>query len=272
MAAKEGREVMSGDNLYTMKEAARYLGIGVSALTRATTRGKLPTVKENRRIYYALASLEEYKPTLRKPAHNRSYPNIDDSTAIPHEIHVLAQTFQAFAHPTRICMLYLLLEHGDLAAKEMVEQLHERYHLNYTQSFTTSMFNRLRGAGILGIYQNKHRRQYYIKQPDIIKKQFKTILKGRAKSMNRQALIEQLADKEHASWARWMTYLFSKCEKQTDGSLLIPATLVSHWEREIETPYSELPERYKQSDRNEVAHILPIIDEYTKDSPKEKPC
>lgn len=80
--------------------------------------------------------------------------------------------------------------------------------------------------------------------------------------MTEQELIEQLADKEHASWVRWMAYLFSKCEKQEDGSLLITPGLVKHWQREIETPYSELPERYKQSDRNEVVHILPIIAAY----------
>lgn len=84
----------------------------------------------------------------------------------------------------------------------------------------------------------------------------------KTKQMNEQELIERLADKEHASWARWMTYLFSQCEKQEDGSLRIPSALVKHWQQEIDTPYSELPERYKQSDRNEVAHILPIIAEF----------
>jgi hypothetical protein len=80
--------------------------------------------------------------------------------------------------------------------------------------------------------------------------------------MEEQELIERLADREHASWARWMTYLFSTCERQADGSMLIPQEMVEHWQREIETPYRDLPERYKQSDRNEVAHILPIIRAY----------
>jgi hypothetical protein len=59
-----------------------------------------------------------------------------------------------------------------------------------------------------------------------------------------------------------MSYLFSKCEKQPDGSLLISPELVAHWQREIDTPYSALSERYKQSDREEVMHILPIINKY----------
>jgi len=82
--------------------------------------------------------------------------------------------------------------------------------------------------------------------------------------MNVQALIEELAAKEHENWARWMTYLFSKCERQVDGSLLIPSALIQHWQKEIDTPCSKLSERYKQSKRNEVVHILTIIDEYIK--------
>jgi len=50
-----------------------------------------------------------------------------------------------------------------------------------------------------------------------------------------QELIEQLADKEHASWARWMRYLFNVCEAyfivDPDGftryeGVLIPPELV----------------------------------------------
>jgi hypothetical protein len=86
--------------------------------------------------------------------------------------------------------------------------------------------------------------------------------------MTKQELIEQLADKEHASWARWMEYLFSRClevgDKDEEGyhSYVIHGELVKHWQKEIGTPCAELPERYKQSDRDEVAHVLPIIEEY----------
>ncbi len=86
-----------------------------------------------------------------------------------------------------------------------------------------------------------------------------------------QELIEQLADKEHASWARWMRYLFNVCEAyfivDPDGftryeGVLIPPELVERWKQQIDTPYAELSEQEKQSDRDEVAHILPIIKEY----------
>jgi hypothetical protein len=89
--------------------------------------------------------------------------------------------------------------------------------------------------------------------------------------MNEQELIEQLADKEHASWARWMKYLFDVCEAYSivdpDGfdrykGVLIPPELVERWQLQIDTPYADLSEKEKQSDRDEVAHILPIIDKY----------
>lgn len=92
-------------------------------------------------------------------------------------------------------------------------------------------------------------------------------------NMDKQELTEQLADKEHASWSRWMNYLFSKCKQVpfegtnnanlfAQRDLIIPAELVERWQRQIDTPYAELSEREKQSDRDEVAHILPIIEQY----------
>ncbi len=78
-------------------------------------------------------------------------------------------------------------------------------------------------------------------------------------ALSEQELIEQLADKEHDSWARWMRYLFSRCPFTEKGDAIIPRELVARWKRQAATPYVELSEQEKQSDRNEVAHILPII-------------
>ncbi len=87
--------------------------------------------------------------------------------------------------------------------------------------------------------------------------------------MSEQELIEALADKEHASWARWMLYLFSKCRVHPDGRMVIPAELIERWGRQVKTPYAELTEQEKQSDRAEVAHILPVIHEYAKSKNEE---
>jgi hypothetical protein len=80
--------------------------------------------------------------------------------------------------------------------------------------------------------------------------------------MTEQELIEQLAEKEHAGWSSYMSYLFSKCEATPLGSLVIPSGYVAALRKQIDTPYASLSEDEKQSDRDEVAHILPIIREY----------
>lgn len=85
--------------------------------------------------------------------------------------------------------------------------------------------------------------------------------------MTEQELIERLADAEHASWSRWMDYLFSRCGDVigglNGGALIIPADSVHHWRRQAATPYADLTEREKESDRREVSCILPAIREYT---------
>jgi hypothetical protein len=45
-----------------------------------------------------------------------------------------------------------------------------------------------------------------------------------------------------------------------DGSLVIPADLVKRWELLIATPYSELSETEKESDREQVRKYLPLIE------------
>ena len=80
--------------------------------------------------------------------------------------------------------------------------------------------------------------------------------------MTEDELIEALADKEHASWARWMCYVFDIGKTNEDGSFTIPKEYVDRWLRQACTDYKELSEREKQSDRDEVAHILPIIKDF----------
>ena len=77
--------------------------------------------------------------------------------------------------------------------------------------------------------------------------------------MSTSELIEQLVDKEHASWSHWMTYLFSKCQRAADGSVIIPADLVDRWQRQAATPYAALTEREKESDRSRVRLIVLLI-------------
>lgn len=81
--------------------------------------------------------------------------------------------------------------------------------------------------------------------------------------MTREELIERLAHAEHASWAHWMGYLFTKGRFNADGSFTIDAVSVRHWRRQVQTAYEHLTEHEKQSDRAEVCKIIPIIEAYT---------
>jgi hypothetical protein len=72
-------------------------------------------------------------------------------------------------------------------------------------------------------------------------------------------LVERLAAIEHERWSHWQRYMHSKCLTQPDGSLLIPADLVSRWEKQIATGYSDLDELAKESDRDQVRKYLPLL-------------
>lgn len=72
-------------------------------------------------------------------------------------------------------------------------------------------------------------------------------------------LREALADMEHERWSGWMRYLFDLCEIHADGSVTIPANSANHWRRQIATPYADLSEREKDSDRKEVDKILNLL-------------
>ncbi len=88
--------------------------------------------------------------------------------------------------------------------------------------------------------------------------------------MKQQELVEELSHYEHASWAGWMKYLFSKCIKIPDyDGLLIPLESVIWWERQANTQYKDLSEREKESDREEVRKILPVIEKYFLSSPQD---
>lgn len=72
-------------------------------------------------------------------------------------------------------------------------------------------------------------------------------------------LIEELASLEHERWSHWQRYLHEQCVPGTDGSLTIPGDLVRHWTKQMNTPYTQLSEKEKDSDREQVQRYLPII-------------
>ncbi len=77
--------------------------------------------------------------------------------------------------------------------------------------------------------------------------------------LNSPALLEELAAVEHERWSHWQRYMHSQCEATDDGGLLIPPQLVEQWTTQLNTPYSALSEREKESDREQVRRYLPKI-------------
>lgn len=71
--------------------------------------------------------------------------------------------------------------------------------------------------------------------------------------------VEALADYAHEAWAGWMRFLFRMATTNEDGSVTIPADLAARWQRQTKTPYADLSEDEKDSDRAEAMKIVNII-------------
>ena len=80
-----------------------------------------------------------------------------------------------------------------------------------------------------------------------------------------------LADQEHESWANWTRWMLGEIKKELrpaideaerDGEdpMLAFENLpcVNRWEQQMETPYADLSEREKESDRKVVREKLPL--------------
>lgn len=81
------------------------------------------------------------------------------------------------------------------------------------------------------------------------------------------AAREALAEYAHEAWAGWMKYLFSKCVTEPHQThieqemvCILPAWAVERWQRQMNTPYVDLPDDEKESDRLEADRILEILD------------
>lgn len=72
-------------------------------------------------------------------------------------------------------------------------------------------------------------------------------------------IIETLADIEHQRWSNWQKYLHSKCKRDKNDNLIIPANYVKNLEKLIKTNYKDLTEKEKNSDREEVKVFLDIL-------------
>jgi len=74
--------------------------------------------------------------------------------------------------------------------------------------------------------------------------------------------VEKGAAIEHERWSRWQKYMHSKIlPTEHDALMQIGTEFVERWNRQIDTPYAELSEKEKESDRIEVRKYYPFIDQ-----------
>jgi len=79
--------------------------------------------------------------------------------------------------------------------------------------------------------------------------------------LGQQSLLEALSAAEHERWSHWQRYLHAQCTTTEDGSLVIPANLVERWTQQMSTPYEELSDKEKESDREQAREYLDLIRE-----------
>jgi hypothetical protein len=75
-------------------------------------------------------------------------------------------------------------------------------------------------------------------------------------------LREGLAALAHNQWSGWMFYMFKQCTLNEDGTSTIPARAVKRWQRQMSTPYSQLPESERESDKQEADKVITVIEQY----------
>lgn len=75
-------------------------------------------------------------------------------------------------------------------------------------------------------------------------------------------LREKLAEQEHERWSRWMEYMLEQVPYNDDGTWTMPAWAVHRWVRQMRTPYTDLSEEEKDSDRKEADRTLALFREY----------
>jgi hypothetical protein len=85
-----------------------------------------------------------------------------------------------------------------------------------------------------------------------------------------EEFVEKGAELEHDRWARWQKYMFSKAQvvignDNEEIGIFIPIEYWKHWQKEIDTPYSELTEEQKESDRKETRNYLTLISKIRQD-------
>jgi hypothetical protein len=74
-----------------------------------------------------------------------------------------------------------------------------------------------------------------------------------------EILIEALAALSHDQWSGWMKHLFQFGTQNEDGTFMMDADRVERWRRQMDTPYADLSDGEKESDRKEARRMLDTV-------------
>lgn len=80
----------------------------------------------------------------------------------------------------------------------------------------------------------------------------------------RPTLREELAALCHEQWSGWMGYMAGRmgfCSDADESARLITTDDYARWMRQRRTPYAELPEEEKESDRIEADRIIALLND-----------
>jgi len=74
-------------------------------------------------------------------------------------------------------------------------------------------------------------------------------------------LVEKLAAIEHERWADWQSWCHKVLREHCPSPEL--EQVLARWDKQIATPYQELTEQEKESDREQVQRYIHLVMEAT---------
>jgi hypothetical protein len=96
-------------------------------------------------------------------------------------------------------------------------------------------------------------------------------------SESEQSLRERLAELCHAQWSGWMRYMLDDCDSSVCPAVRGPnaehpqprlqhADYLARWRRQMATPYADLSDAEKDSDRAEADRFVALIGDVARDA------
>lgn len=77
--------------------------------------------------------------------------------------------------------------------------------------------------------------------------------------MTENELIERLAEAMHSIWASWMQWMFEHGGRKRSGVWVMFPDKLMRWQGQANTPYGDLSEQEKESDRRVARQHLPCL-------------